>query len=198
MRAALILLGLGSLVPGVAGGQWRLGADIGTSTFWGTSQDTSGTTREGSFRPQRPTTLTLRVERRITRVTLGLALSYSNAALVLQTDGPSIFEDGVLMQVQAAPEIAVAAAQLSTGASLAIHAGPLVEFWTLEGEEERVRLGGQVGLSLQFPLGRRLASAVNARVGVTPSLFKAGELPSEFERRPSWRRGVSLGLRYRL
>jgi hypothetical protein len=37
---------------------------------------------------------------------------------------------------------------------------------------------------------------IATRGGVTPSLFTVEELPSEYERRTSWRAGVSLGLRF--
>lgn len=197
MSARSQLLGLALLaLPPVAAGQWRVGAELGLERFGGTSRDTSGATANGAYRPRIPAMFGVRIERKVRSVTLGVAVSYASAALSLDTDGPTLFVRGSMTQVRLTPEIGGTVARLSSGAAVVARAGPLVEGWTLEGEEPRWRAGGHVGLALDFPLARRLAGLVTVRLGVTPSVFEAGELPPEFERRTSWRTAVALGLRY--
>lgn len=199
MSARLQLLGLALLaLPPAAPGQWRVGVDAGIASFVGTSRDTAGITQNGRYRPLVPAVFGVRIERRAGTVTVGLGVMYATPALALQTDGPSAFVPGSMLHVQAAPEIAATVLTLGTGAALGVHAGPLVEVWTVENEDPRWRVGGQAGLALECPLAARLAAAVTARLGVTPSIFEPGELPPEFERRASWRTSVALGVRYTL
>ncbi|HEX9704523.1 MAG TPA: hypothetical protein VGA20_04700 [Gemmatimonadales bacterium] len=197
MRRALALLGFVLLtVPGSAAGQWGLALEVGVARFAGTSEDTSAATVNGRFEPYVPMLVGITIDRRIRRATLGLRLTYASGALALETDGPTVFERATMPHAQAALEIAWPLARLGAGARLSLHAGPLIEVWALEGEEARSRLGGQIAGSLDCPLGGRFASAVTVRLGVTPSVFKAGELPVEFVRRASWRTSVAFGLRY--
>jgi hypothetical protein len=184
------------MAPADAAAQWGLGLEVGQSRFSGTSQDTSAATVNGRFEPYVPTLVGITIDRRLRRLTLGLRLTYASAALALETDGPTVFQRASMLHAQAAPEIAWAVALLATGVRLSLHAGPLIEVWTLEGEETRSRLGGQVAGSLDCRLGGRFTSAVTVRLGVTPSVFQAGELPVEFVRRASWRTSVAFGLRY--
>jgi hypothetical protein len=197
MRTPVALLGLLLVAaPAGAAGQWGLGLEVGLARFAGTSRDTSGTTVNGSFRPYVPWLFGLGIERRVQRVTVGLRLSFANAAVALATDGPTLVEPAAMLHGQIAPEVGGTLARSSTGATLAVRAGPIVEFWTLDGEDARWRTGGQVGLVLECPLVRRVAARVTVRAGVTPSVLTAEELPPEFVRRTSWRTGVALGLRY--
>lgn len=196
MRAHVALLGLALLAPAGAAAQWGLGLEMGLARFSGSSRDTSGRTLNGSFRPWVPTLFALGLDRRIHRATLAARVSFASAALALRTDGPTVLEAASLLHFQLAPEIAFPVARLGSGAVLTAHGGPLAELWALEGEDARWRFGGLTGLSLDCALGRRFTSVVTLRLGVTPSIWKAGELPEEFVRQASWRTGVALGLRY--
>ena len=199
MRLLLVVLGslLLALPTGVAG-QWGIGLEVGVARYFGTSRDTTTTTDNGRFEPYVPTLLGITIDRQIRKVTLALRLTYASGALALETDGPTVFERASMLHAQAAPEIAVPVIALGSGARLSLHGGPLVDVWTLEGEETRSRIGGQVAGSLDCSLGARFTSTVAVRLGVTPSVFEAGELPTEFVRHASWRTTVAFGLRYRL
>jgi hypothetical protein len=81
---------------------------------------------------------------------------------------------------------------------LIVHAGPVIEVWSIADGGSETRVGGQVALSLGIPLAARLVGSVRAGLGIIPSPFTSGQFDETVERRPLWRRQVAAGLSYRL
>ena len=82
-RAAIIVLAAASIVwCSPLSGQWRVGAEVGASRFWGGSRNTDGS--QTSFRPYRPTTFGVGLERQTGRYAAGVQLHYAEASLALE------------------------------------------------------------------------------------------------------------------
>jgi hypothetical protein len=97
-----------------------------------------------------------------------------------------------------------AASLLSTqvggiGSSGAIRAelGPALHLWDFDGEV-RTRVGVVGAAAYEWPVSSRFTGAVRLEGILSPSWFNATDVPPEFERRVTWRYGMSVGLRYRL
>jgi DNA-binding Lrp family transcriptional regulator len=63
-------------------GQWRIGVEVGAARFWGASRENSRD--HPSFRPYRPTTFGLGLERQSGRYVVGLQVQYAEASLALE------------------------------------------------------------------------------------------------------------------
>jgi hypothetical protein len=192
-----ILLSAGSPLAA----QWRVGVGVGAARFWGGSIDTQGDAT--SFRPYRPTTFGIGLERQAGRYGFGLQLHYLEAGLVLEGPEVAISSDGVFTAISISPEITVHVATLGSGNQFRVHAGPLFEIWDIVDNDARTRVGAQGSISLDVPLGMRLNGVVGGGAAIVPSPYKDGELDlgegaPTYERRALWRRTFEVGLRYRL
>lgn len=182
-------------------GQWRAGVEVGAARFWGGSRDTGG--EQLSFRPYRPTTFGIGLERQAGRYAVGVQVHYFEAGLGLVGPEVTVASEGAFTIVSFSPELAVRIATLGAGNQLRLHAGPLLEVWDLIELEARTRLGAQGWISLDVPLGKRFGGVVQAGAAVTPSPFEEGELDvgggaPTYELRALWRRSFGVGLRYQL
>ena len=182
-------------------GQWRAGAEVGASRFWGGSLNTDGS--QTSFRPYRPTTFGIGLERQTGRYAVGLQLRYADASLGLEGPDGVIAAPGAFTIVSVLPELVVRLATLGPGNELRLHAGPLFEVWDIIDQDSRTRVGAQGSVSLYVPLGGRFGGVVLASAAVVPSPFEEGELDlggggPTFDLRTLWRGSFALGLRYRL
>jgi hypothetical protein len=182
-------------------GQWRVGVEVGATSFWGGSVDTEG--NHTSFRPYRPTTFGLGVERQADRYAVGLQVHYAEASLALLGPERAILAEGVFTIVSISPELAFRIATLGPGNELRLHAGPLFERWEITDQDSRTRVGAQGSISLDVPLGGRFGGVVLASAAVTPSPYEEGELDlgggaPTYDLQTLWRRSFALGLRYRL
>ena len=200
---ALSLLAAG-VTPPHAAAQWSMGLDIGASHFTGASFDTSagggggaGGGAAASLRPQHPSVLALRLERAAARVRVGLGVLRARAGLVAENGTAAAVQKGFFTLLELAPEGSIRLAETGAGTELRLHAGPLVDFWTLEEGDNRTRAGAHVALSAGWPIAGRVTGSVRVSAALTGSVFDAGELPSQLARRAMWRRTVSVGLRYR-
>lgn len=207
MRTSSLLAGVAAaiLVSAVwcrsASGQWALTSEVGATRFWGASLDNEG--NHTSFRPYRPTTFGLGVERQTGRYTAALHVHYAAASLALEGPEAIISAEGVFTIVSISPELAVRIATLGSGSQVRLHAGPLFERWDIIDEGARTRVGAQGSVSLDVPLGGRFGGVVLAGAAVTPSPYRERELDlgggaPTYDLRTLWRRSFALGLRYRL
>ena len=185
------------VVPARAAAQWCVTAEVGLARFGGTSLDTAAADPT-SLRPSRPTLVALRLGRDLGAI--GFALAVARAPTGLLETGPdlAIVVPDVMTLYEVAPEVAVRVARSSAGATWRLHAGPVLDHWTVKQDGDRTRWGVHVGSSLGFPLVSRLGVSVRAGATLTPSVFDAAELPDGFERRAMWRTGIALGVRYSL
>jgi hypothetical protein len=201
-RTVLIVLTIATIVRcSPLAGQWRVGAEVGATRFWGASLDTGGD--HTSFRPYRPTTFGIGLERQTGRYAAGLQVRYAEASLALEGPEAILSVEGAFTILSISPELAVRIATLGSGNQLRLHAGPLFEIWGIIDEGKRTRVGAQGSVSLDVPLGGRFGGAVLASAAVTPSPYKDGELDlgggaPTYDLRTLWRRSFGVGLRYQL
>jgi hypothetical protein len=178
-----------------AHGQWAVGFEVGSDRFWGSSIETADPHR--SFRPYRPTTLGVGLERRGERLGAALHLRYSGASLALEGHDAAVVVKGVFKHYQASPELVYRIATLGSTSDLRVHAGPVFELWSVEGEDSQLRAGVQGAVSLRVPFGG-FAGSLTAGAAVTASQLSEEQIPDGYERRALWRRSVAAGLEYRL
>jgi hypothetical protein len=181
--------------------QWHVGIEVGAARFWGGSIDNSGD--HTSFRPYRPTTFGIGVERQAGRYALGVRVHYFESTLALEGPEAAILADGAFKTFSISPEAAVQIATLGTGNQLRVHAGPILEVWEIVDNDSRTRVGAQASVSLDIPFGLHFSGVVSGGAAVTPSPYEEGELDlgpgaPTYDRRALWRRAFGLGLRYRL
>lgn len=177
-------------------GQWIVTTEVGADRFWGGSVETTADRR--SFRPYRPTTFGVGLERRAGRLGAGLRLRYASAGLALEGEDAAVVAKGIFTVYSAAPEIVYRIVSVGAVNQLRLHVGPLFEVWSLIDEDSQTRVGVQGAVSLYLPLGGRFAGSLMAGAALIPSPFAEGQLDLGFERRALWRRRVAVGLDYRL
>lgn len=184
------------LWPTLLSGQWVVSAEVGADRYWGGSVEK--TAQHRSFRPYRPTSFGVGLERRSARLSAALHLRYASASLGLEGAGGVVAAKGALSAYTAAPEIIYRLAYLGAVNRLLVRTGPLFEVWRMPDGGSESRVGVQAAVSLGVPLGRRLEGSLVAGGAVIGSPFAAGQLDSDFERRALWRRRFAVGLNYRL
>ncbi|HEY7636635.1 MAG TPA: hypothetical protein VH763_13870 [Gemmatimonadales bacterium] len=194
-RIALLLVllaGASSRAPA----QWVFTAEVGGARFWGASAPIGG---DGpSFHPYRPTVFGVGVERQGTRLGWGVQLQYAGASLALEGKDAVAAVKGVVDIYGIAPELTVLVKRFETGLRLGVFGGPLLEFWDIGAELSHTRIGAQLGVGLQVPLGTRVLAGVSVSGAVSPSPFEERDLEGGYEPRTLWRRKMSATVRYRL
>ena len=202
MRTSSLLAGFSAvmLLSGVwcrpALGQWAVTTEVGADRFWGGSIENTDERR--SFRPYRPTTFGLGLQRKVGRVGVGLRLRYASASLALEGADGVAAANGIFTVYSAAPEFVYRVMSLGSVNQLMLHLGPLFEVWSVIDQDSQTRGGIQGAVSLSLPLGGRFSGSVMAGAAVIPSPFEEGQLDPDFERRALWRRRFAVGLDYRL
>jgi len=195
VQAAVLIFMAVIAVPVAA--QWNVGLEINATHYRGSSRaatDSSGPTR---VRPADATTFGVRVDRAIRRARLGLQLSYATVGLtasapdLILTDNSSgeVFEGQLLLNFQVAG--------IGSSGAVRMELGPSLPLWKAE-SESRSRAGAVAAAAYEWPVANRLSGAIRLEGMLSKSWFDPGDLPSELERRVTWRYGVGLGLRYRL
>lgn len=152
MRRHLVTL-LGLVVvasPLAAQQEWRLGVEIGATTFSPAVHDTSDPTVY--IRPWHPTSYTLRLTRTGARTGYGVGMTLFNGPL-----GANI-EDFVMLQgptvggFEVAPEVRWRFIKTRTSATVELGGGPVWMLYATDGYDPVSRFGGQGALTLSFPL----------------------------------------------
>jgi hypothetical protein len=192
----LSVLSLTLLWPAPATGQWAVGFEVGADRYWGSSIETTEPHR--SFRPYRPTSLGLGLEKRGNRLGAALHLHYSGASFALEGSDALAALKGIFTVFHASAELIYRVATLGGANQLRLHGGPMFEVWGVEEEDTQYLVGGQCGMSLRVPLGGRFAGIVAANLALTGSPLPENEPIEGFERRALWRRSVGAALQYQL
>lgn len=193
--AATLLFGACVATPG-ATAQWGVSLEARRVVFGGTSVDTTSGNNRQSFRPSPVIAYGLRLDRRIGRADLALAMRVAAPGLVLEQAGTFAGVNGELSVLEIAPEALYRLVTTGTGARLHVYAGPIVGLWLLSGENLRFVPGAAAGLIGEFGLTRRLTVWLRGGGALTRSVFEPTELPPEFVRRATRRGEIALGLRY--
>jgi hypothetical protein len=190
------VLSLTLLWPALAHGQWALGIEVGSDRYWGSSVELAEQHR--SFRPYRPTSFGLGLEKRGHRLGAALHLRYSGASLALEGSDAVVALKGVWDLFHASPELVYRIATLGTTNELRLHAGPVFEVWSVDGDDAQFRAGAQGGVSLRLPLSARFAGVVLADLALTGSPLSQQQTADGYERRALWRRSVGAALQFQL
>jgi hypothetical protein len=187
---------LSSVDCAIAVAQWVVSLEVGAERFWGGSIEITPDRR--SFRPYRPTTLGVGLERKAGDLGMALRVRYAGAPLALEGEDAVVTVKGIFKVYSVAPELSYRLVTLGHNVPIALHAGPLVEVWSIQDEDSKTRVGAQGEVSLTVPFGSRLAGTFVAGGAVTPSPFNRDQLIENYEPRTLWRRAVAARLEYRL
>ncbi|MGH7509285.1 MAG: hypothetical protein ACREMZ_07415 [Gemmatimonadales bacterium] len=194
--AATIMASLVSLAwCSPALGQWAVTGEVGSDRFWGGSVESAAEHR--SFRPYRPTTFGIGLERQSAGLGVGIRFRYASAGLALEGPRAVVALKGIFRMYSVAPEISHRLRRFGSGNELLVQGGPLLEVWSVRSEHSQTRIGLHAALSLRVPLVARLAGSFTAGAAVTPSPFATDQLDEGFERSALWRRRLAAGLEYR-
>ncbi len=176
--------------------QWGLALDLQRSAYGGGSKDTTSGGPGGSFRPGNSRAVTLRLEHRLGRATVGLGARYVNSGIVLDAQGIYAGLRGEFYAFEALPEVRMRVARSKRGAGLELYGGAVIGVWTFEDFGARAVPGATVGVAGEFPILDRLTASLRIGGSVLRTVFRDGELPPELVLRTMRRSEISLGLRY--
>jgi hypothetical protein len=196
IRIALLLVLTLAGASREAPAQWVLSAEVGAARFWGASAEIGGS--GPSFRPYGATVFGVGVERQGVRLGWGVRLQHAGASLALEGKDAVAAVKGALDVYGIAPEVTLLLKTLGSGLRFRLTGGPLLEFWDIGTERSHARLGAQIGMGVQLPLGGRVLAGISAGGAVSPSPFDEGDLVAGYEPRTLWRRGVNASFQYRL
>jgi hypothetical protein len=191
LTIALLFLGMSLLRPAPANGQWAVGLEIGSDRYWGSSVELAEQHR--SFRPYRPTSFGVGLEKRGHPLGAALHLRFAGVSLALEGSDAVVAIKGVFNLYHASPELVYRIATLGGTNELRVHAGPVFDLWTIEGEDAQVRM-----VSLRLPLGGRFSGVLLAHLALTSSPLSQEQIIDGYERRALWRRSVGAALQFRL
>lgn len=197
MRLLTIVLLLAAAVAPSVAAQWTVGLEWTIHGYGGSSHDTSGTPPTPDARPAGGQGIALRVGRAFGRMGLAVRVGFANPGFTVTGEGISVTDkntgklfDGVLV-------VSTRVGGIGPSGAVRAELGPALHLWDFGGEI-RVRLGATGGVAYEWPVARRWTGAVRLETAISTSWFDAAEVPPEFERRPTWRYGLALGIRYRL
>jgi hypothetical protein len=197
MRIGATVLGLVVAITSAAAAQWNAGFEIRTTHYRGSSRDTTNSGGPETFRPANATTFGLRLDRAFGRARLGLHASFANVGLTAAGPGLILTDNstGQLLEGQLLGSFQVVG--IGSSGAVRLELGPSLHLWKSD-DETRSRAGAIVATAYEWPIARRFSGAIRFETMFSKSWFKPGDLPSEYDRRVTWRYGVGLGVRYRL
>jgi len=198
LRHFVVLIGIAAAAPPlVAQREWRLGIEVGATTFSPAVHDTSSPTVY--LRPWHPTSYAFRITRTGGTIGYGIGVTLFNGPL-----GANI-EDFVLLQgpevgaVEVAPEIRWRLTRTRTGATLELGGGPTWTLYSSDGYDPVARLGGQGALTLSFPLNRTIHVALRGDITGTGTIAPDETETAEIRHNDvMWRGRIALGLSFGL
>jgi len=197
MWRASVLAAWVLLAPPLAA-QWSAGAEIGLLGFTGGGADTSAAGAGNVLRPSTGRTYALRVQRQGSTFGFGVSVLYSHTGVGAENDEMVVEAKGTMTLYEVAPEVFVVVARPGAGGALRLHAGALLDRWSLQGYEDRDRGGALAAASLDWPVAGPWTATFRAGVALGSSVFMQDELPDGFATRATWRRSIAAGLQLRL
>jgi len=192
LAATCLVVGLAA-APSASSAQWGVSAEIGVARFAGSSRDSSGVT----VGPYRPTTFELRVDARLGRPRVAIAVLYAKTGIAGEQPGLAVVQYEIASLWEVSPQVSFLLARFGVGVDVRLEAGPALQLWNLDGAS-RTRLGGRAAAVVEWPLARDLTGSLRVSGVSSASVFDAADTPSGVERRATRRLGVAVGLRYQL
>ncbi len=192
LAATCLVVGLAA-APSASSAQWGVSAEIGVARFAGSSRDSSGVT----VGPYRPTTFELRVDARLGRPRVAIAVLYAKTGIAGEQPGLAVVQYDIASLWEVSPQVSFLLARFGVGVDVRLEAGPALQLWNLDGAS-RTRLGGRAAAVVEWPLARDLTGSLRVSGVSSASVFDAADTPSGVERRATRRFGVAVGLRYQL
>lgn len=197
MRTALVLIALFATLVEVPAAQTRLGLELGGAAFSGGSLDTS-VGGLSSLKPYHASVVGVRVEYMSGRLGIGIALLRGSPGVAQDAGERVVVGKDLLSVIEAAPAVSIRLANLDLGTVLRAQAGPLIDVWSPKGASDRTRFGAQTGVTLEWPVSKKLMGTVGISVAWMGSAFEQQDLPPSYARRTMVRRSIAGGVRWRL
>jgi|ERR1041384_4338546 hypothetical protein len=179
-----------------AAAQWHVGLEVGTVEFRGATRD-STSSPGATLRPDHATTYAIRLARAFGSWSAALRASVGTPGVAGVAPKVTFTDRTTGRLIEIVPLVGVRATALGPEGVVRIEAGPAVDLWDIDGEI-RSRLAGLAAVAYEWHVTGRVLGAARVESTLGSSVFDAAELPSQLERRPTWRYGVTLGLHYRL
>lgn len=196
MRALITVAAITVLSLSRAAAQWHVGLDFGAVEFRGATRDTSASPG-ASLRPDHATTYGIRLGRAFGSWSAALRASVGTPGVAAVAPDFTVTDRTTGRLIEIVPLVGMRVAALGPEGVVRIEAGPAVDLWDINGEI-RSRLAGLAAVAYEWHVAGRVMGAARLESTLGSSIFDAAELPSQLERRPTWRYGVTLGLHYRL
>ena len=179
-----------------AAAQWHVGLELGTVEFRGATRDSTSSPGP-TLRPDHATTYGIRLGRSFGAWSAALRASLGTPGVAGVAPKVTLTDRATGRLIEIVPLVGVRVAGLGAAGALRVEAGPAVDLWDIDGDL-RSRLAGLTAVAYEWHVAGRVMGAVRLESTLGSSIFDAAELPSQLERRPTWRYGMSVGLRYRL
>jgi hypothetical protein len=196
MRALIIAAAITVLSLSRAAAQWHVGLELATVEFRGATRD-STSSPGATLRPDHATMLGIRLGRSFGAWTAAVRASVGTPGAAAAAPKFTVTDRTTGRLIEIVPLAGLRVAALGTEGVVRIEGGPAVDLWDMNGEI-RSRLAGLAAIAYEWPVTGRMTGAVRVESTLGSSVFDAAELPSQLERRPTWRYGITLGLGYRL
>ena len=177
--------------------QWRVGLELSTTHYRGSSRATNDTGGPNRLRPADATAYGVRVDRAIGRARLGVQASYARVGLTAAAPNLKLTDNssGNVLEAQLLVNFQVVG--IGSSGAVRLEVGPSLHLWKAE-DQSRSRAGAIAAAVYEWPVTLHFSGAVRLEGMLSKSWFDPGDLPSELERQVTWRYSVGLGLRYRL
>jgi hypothetical protein len=194
-RAAIVSV-LATMAVRPIAAQWHLGMELTTTRYGGTSHNTSDS-GPSMLRPADATTVTLRGDRTIRPIRIGVRVSYAKVGLVAGEGQLRVIDKSTGRLAEASVVANFQVVGIGSSGAIRAEVGPALHLWNLD-DDFRKRLGVLGAVAYEWPIANRFAGAIRFEGTISKSWFAPDDLPPELKRRVTWRYGVGLGLRYRL
>ncbi len=196
MRTLVVAIVITSLSICRATAQWHVGVEVATVEFRGATRDTSASPG-ATLRPDHAAMYGIRVGRTFGAWSAALRASVGTPGVAGVAPKITFTDRSTGRLIEIVPLVGVRAAALGAEGAVRIEAGPAMDLWDINGEI-RSRLAGLAAVAYEWHVAGRVGGAVRFESTLGSSILDAAELPSQLERRPTWRYGMSFGLTYRL